>query len=262
VMNYFQSIDHTILKKLLAKYIGDDAVLRLLEQIIDSTDYLARNRYRGDGKTRISRVGGVNVQPFLPGLQSQFQGDESIRGLPLGNLTSQFFANLYLNELDQYAKHRLKLTGYVRYMDDMVLFSNVKALLREWEEAVRAFASERLKLDLHPGGGPQPTKSGVTFLGFRLFPSHRKLKRTSVSRFIRRMNDYTARLSRTGEGPEERPALLGSIHESVRSFNAHALNGNTYRIRKRLYDRFPSIDQTKLVGMNQRGAIHAIAPHC
>jgi retron-type reverse transcriptase len=262
VKNYFQSIDHGILKRLLRRFVADTGVYELIEEIIDSTDYLAVNRYSPAGRRRISNVATVDEQPALPGLGTGSAGGTGIRGVPLGNLTSQFFANLYLNELDQFVKHELKVRGYVRYMDDMLLFSNDKVVLRKWEESVREFAERKLKLELHPTSGPQPVAAGVSFLGFRLFPAYRKLKRTSVSRFIRRMNGYAADYVAPGKNDEERTAVWGQMNISARSFNAHALNGNTYKIRKTLYDRFPLIDQRGMAGMKQQGEPYAVAANC
>jgi len=250
VTQYFQNMRHEKLKQLLRRYVADRRLLDLLEMIVDSTKYLAANNYNRNAERRVSAMESDGGQMALFDVQETGGSGYSVKGLPLGNLTSQFFANLYLNELDQYVKHRLKVKYYVRYMDDMVLFCSDKKLLQEWENAIRAFADEQLKLELHLSGGPRPVNSGLTFLGFRLFPSHRRLKRTSVSRFIRRMNVYTEEYFGLKNRRAEQCEFLHKVEQSVQSFNAHAMNGNTYRIRKLLYDRFPIINQYGLAGMN------------
>jgi len=236
--------------------------MALLEQIIDSTVYLARNGFKGDPKKRVSKMAEGDRQLSLFG-EDEAARDVTcgVKGLPLGNLTSQFFANLYLNELDQYAKHTLKVRYYLRYMDDMLLFGIEKTALNEWERVFRQFAARELGLQMHPTGGPVPVTAGVGFLGFRLFPNRRKLKRTSVARFIRRMNDYTGRYSGHETSREEKAELLGAIRCSTRSFNAHAEYGNTYRIRRVLYDRFPIINQYGLAGMRPSHERAAITAH-
>lgn len=261
VKSYFQNINHDILKSLLRRVVGDVRVMELLEMIIDSTRYLAMNGYDGAGKRRVTDITPEDNQLYLfddgaapesVGSDVLLGGGESgvrVRGLPLGNLTSQFFANLYLNEMDQYVKHQLKARYYVRYMDDMVLFDSRKELLREKEQAVRTFAAERLKLELHPSGGPSPVSKGLGFLGFRIFSDYRKLKDTSVSRFVQRMKRYTAEYFSLNGRRGEQAEFLAKIRQSTQSFNAHAMNGNTYRIRKLLYDRFPIINQYGLAGM-------------
>lgn len=250
VKGYFQNIDHEILKTLLRRYVADERALALIERIVNSTDDLAR---AGSAATSVSSVAPAAGQlefDLDPCHGARAVG--RIRGLPLGNLTSQFFANLYLNELDQYVKHQLKVRCYVRYMDDMLMFATEKAPLIEWEKAIRDFARRKLLLELHPAGGPRPVRRGIGFLGFRLFPGYRKMKKTSVSRFIRRMNRYSRDYAVLWPDRQRQAALRGEIEQSTQSFHAHALNGNTYRIRKRLYDRFPIINQYSLAGMKER----------
>ncbi len=119
---YFPSIDHTVLKSLLRQYIKDRYCLTIFDRIIDSSHHI---------------MGGFD------------EGKPSDTGIPIGNLTSQFFANLYLNPLDQYIKNHLKCPAYLRYMDDMALFSDSKAEIHQWHNALMKQASE-LKLCFHP----------------------------------------------------------------------------------------------------------------
>jgi len=268
VKSYFQNINHDILKSFLRRILDDTRTIELLEMIIDSTRYLALNGYDNAGIRRISDVtreddqlylfeddftpeksGGCALPWGIIGRDDQSESNYSVKGLPLGNLTSQFFANLYLNELDQYVKHQLKARYYLRYMDDMVVFDNSKDSLREREQAIRVFAADKLRLELHPSGGPSPTRKGLSFLGFRIFPEYRKLRDVSINRFVQRMNKYTDQYFSLSHRRSEQFEFLQKIMQSTQSFNAHALNGNTYKIRKLLYDRFPIINQYGLVGM-------------
>lgn len=250
VQSYFASIDHLILKGLLRRYIADERALRLLLQIVDSTAYMAHKQGLGATVTNFA----PEVVPQLELALDGGAGSEALRpstrlrGIPLGNLTSQFFANLYLNELDQFVKHELKARCYLRYMDDMLLFSANKKDLLAWEQAIGQFANEFLRVKLHESGEPRPVTRGIEFLGFRLFPNYRRLKRTSVSRFIKRMRKFNAQIAELPVDDQgERVALQTEIYQSAQSFNAHARHGSTYRIRKTLYDRFPFIEQERLV---------------
>jgi len=129
VRKYFDSIDHATLKTMLAKIIFDKAVLNFLFVIIDSDDAFVE------------------------------------KGIPIGNLTSQFFANYYLSAFDHYVKEKCHIRRYIRYMDDMVLFSDNKAELKMLYETAVSFFSEKLKLLLKPivlGS----VMDGVPFLGF------------------------------------------------------------------------------------------------
>jgi hypothetical protein len=238
VERYFQSIDHGLLKTILRRYVADNALMGLLEEIIDSTVYLAQTGYCDSGGRRITErtFGGRD----LFGAPLMEAAETHCRGLPLGNLTSQFFANLYLNELDQFVKHRLRVRGYVRYMDDLVLFHDDKAILPELEAGIREFAKARLRLVFHPSGGPLAARQGRLFLGFRLFRTHRRLKRAAVLRFERRMRAQQA-IRATLAGAAERAAHAAEVYRSVQSFNAHAARGNTWRLRCRLYEQYPLI---------------------
>lgn len=148
VRKFFASIDHAVLKAILAKHIEDADILALLETVIDS--------FSTEGKLGV--------------------------GLPLGNLTSQLLVNIYMNEFDQYVKRELKVTHYIRYADDFVVLSRDKASLESLLPEFSRFLEERLKLSLHPDKVFIKTlASGVDFLGWVHFPHHRVL-RTSTKR--------------------------------------------------------------------------------
>lgn len=169
VSKYFASVDHRVLQRLLAKKVNDAQMLQLCTVIIESNE----------GET-----------------------DTPGKGIPIGNVTSQLFANVYLNELDQFVKHSLRFRRYVRYMDDFILLSADKAELHEARQKIEAFLSKELLLTLHPKKVQViPVRSGVEYLGYRIFPQYRKLKRATVSRFIAR----TRRARSCGGG-----ALLGA----------------------------------------------------
>ena len=133
VVKYFPSIDHQILRDLLARRIADRQTMWLIDQILDSG-------------------AGIQAGERPP---VYFPGDDLFaalrpRGLPIGNLTSQFWANVYLHELDKFVKHELRCAAYLRYMDDFVLFCDDKAQLQAWKAAIRDFLAARLRLELHP----------------------------------------------------------------------------------------------------------------
>lgn len=110
-----------------------------------------------------------------------------MRGIPIGNVTSQVFANIYLNELDRFVKHRLGVKNYLRYGDDFVLFGASRESMEAHRSAVRSFLSQELFLRLHDRNDVVfPCKSGLLFLGCRIFPTHRHLKRQVWSRTLQR----------------------------------------------------------------------------
>jgi hypothetical protein len=152
---------------------------------------------------------------------------ERERGLPIGNLTSQFWGNVYLHELDTFVNQELRCGAYVRYADDWLLFADDKATLYAWRERIEE-RLQSLRLVLHNRKTQvYPTETGVPFLGFRLYATHRRLKRTNVVRFTRRMRRMLRRFA-DGELPFDR------VQASVNGWVAHARHGSTYRLRVQL----------------------------
>lgn len=156
IRQYFASIDHDVLKGLLARRFKDPDVLALCGRIIAS---------------HVTAAG---------------------RGLPIGNLTSQHFANHYLNPLDRFSKETLGRKAYVRYMDDFVVWGSDREDLKAVRDRVRLFLIERLKLELKPEPAINRANLGMNFLGCRLFPGRTLLARRSKARFTRKFRRYEA----------------------------------------------------------------------
>ncbi|HDQ22659.1 MAG TPA: hypothetical protein ENN28_01645 [Candidatus Uhrbacteria bacterium] len=163
IKKFFANIDHEILLRILDEYIKDKEVIWLLEQII-----------RGYSSMPAKSV-----------------------GLPLGNLTSQLFANIYLNPFDQWVKHNLKVKYYLRYADDMIFLSADKQFLINILPEIKNFLQDSLKLNVHPDKIIIKTiASGVDFLGWGHFPDHRILRKSTRRRMFSRIkispNDQTS----------------------------------------------------------------------
>ncbi|PIZ98289.1 MAG: RNA-dependent DNA polymerase [Candidatus Komeilibacteria bacterium CG_4_10_14_0_2_um_filter_37_10] len=157
IKSFFASIDHELLINILKEYIPDKYIIWLLKNIINS-----------------------------------FQTREG-KGLPLGNLTSQLFANIYLNEFDQFVKHKIKAKFYIRYVDDFTILSDNKKWLENQINLIEEFLLTELKLNIHPKKiFIRTVSSGVDFLGWINFPDHRILRKTTRLRMIRRLKDHFA----------------------------------------------------------------------
>jgi RNA-directed DNA polymerase len=168
IRKYFPSIDHEILKSLLRRKIGCADTLWLIDTIIDNSNPQAAHLHYFAGDTL-----------FTP--------HERRRGLPIGNLTSQWFANYYLSFLDHYVKEVLHCKGYVRYVDDGVLFSGSKKELWEWKKAIEIFL-ESYRLILNTERTElYPATEGKCFLGQKVFQSYRRLPASNVRRAKKRM---------------------------------------------------------------------------
>jgi len=200
VRQFFPSIDHALLRAELARLIADADTLWLCDVILQSG------------------VGVLSEQYDM----TYFPGDDLFaahrpRGLPIGNLTSQFLANVYLDSFDQFVKRDLKSPAYVRYVDDFLLFGNDLEQLYEWRtKIIHKMAS--LRLTLHEDSAQvYPTSSGIPFLGFRVFPDYRRVKSRKVIAFRRRL----------------KKTLLGDfsydgLAASIRGWTNHVGHGDTH----------------------------------
>ena len=150
IRKFFDSVDHHTLLEILKKKIADSAIISLLENIIASFE-------KTNGK-----------------------------GIPLGNLTSQLFANVYMNCFDQWVKHHLKAKWYIRYADDFILMHHEKSVLEEYLNQIKFFLQDNLHLELHPHKVSITTlASGVDFLGWVHFPHHRVLRTVTKRRMLK-----------------------------------------------------------------------------
>jgi len=166
VIKYFPSIDHEILKAVIRKKIGCPRTLGLIDLIIDSSNPQEE------------------VYRYYPG-DDLFTPYERRCGLPIGNLTSQYFANIYLTPLDHFIVETLKCRRYIRYVDDLLLFDSDKNRLASWYSEICLFL-ERYRLSLHPVARTIPVHRGISFLGYRIFPDTIRLNRGNLIKAIRR----------------------------------------------------------------------------
>jgi RNA-directed DNA polymerase len=181
IRKFFASIDQAVLIDIISKYIPDQDIRWLIGQIIRS-----------------------------------FHSTEAGRGLPLGNLTSQLFVNVYMNEFDQFVKHELKAKHYIRYADDFVFMSDSKSWLESLVSLISDFLENRLRLTLHPRKLFLKTlASGVDFLGWVHFPDHRVLRTAARRRMV----------SRIAEHPTS---------ETIQSYLGLLKHGNTEKIKMRV----------------------------
>ena len=210
IQKFFPSTDHAIAKEQVARKIKDADVLWLVNRIIDGSNPQEE------------------IRCWFPG-DDLFVPTERRRGIPIGNQTSQFFANVYLDPLDHFVKDQLRFRGYVRYVDDFLVFSDDKQELAEVRERIREFLV-RLRLRLHPDKSVvSRTDDGIRFLGYRVFASHRLLPKENVRRLRRRVRSMQADYA-AGQ------IDFADIRRRLMSWSGHARQANTYRLRERLFD--------------------------
>jgi retron-type reverse transcriptase len=215
IVQFFPSIDHAILRAMLARPIADAPTLWLIDQILASGADIHVRQY---------------VMQWFP--NDDLFARHRPRGLPIGNLTSQFWANVYLNALDQFVKRELECAAYVRYVDDFLLFADDKRALWQWKARLAEFL-QSLRLVMHPRKSTvYRVDDGVPFLGWRIFPTHRRLKREKVRDFIRR---FRAQVSAYARGE----LALADLTTRTRAWLAHAAHGETYHLRGRVFASIP-----------------------
>ncbi len=186
IRKFFASIDHETLLRILRASIPDNNIMWLLANIIHS----------------------FRTNP-----------DQAV-GLPIGNLTSQLFGNVFMNQLDQWVKHYLKAKHYIRYADDFVILSRDKEWLANIISIIRRFLETELKLTLHPDKIILKTAAtGVDFLGWIHFPDHRVLRRTTKRRMMRRIQWPTT-------------------NETLQSYLGLIKHGNTHKLQQELRNQY------------------------
>lgn len=216
IKKYFPSIDREVLKNIISKKIKDKKLINVIYNIIDSSPEFEQENIQ---------LNSINDdQLFLFGKNSKYK-----TGIPIGNLTSQFFANVYLNELDQWLKRECKIKGYVRYMDDFLIFHNDKAYLQTLKKDAKIFLSQKLQLDLHPNKAEIfPIKNGVTFLGYHVFNSHRRIQKSNINRFLNRMKLKQFEYANN-------KIKLKDITQSIKAWIGHSAHADTYHLREDLF---------------------------
>jgi len=211
VRQYFPSIDHDLLKEKLGRRIKDVRTSDLLDRIID-------------GAPR-----GVSVPCYLPG-DDLFTPWERRAGIPIGNLTSQFFANLYLDDLDHDIKQVLRVRPYLRYVDDMVVLDHDKARLAD----IRAAVCERLvadRLRLHPCKAHiMRVVDGLNLLGYVVYRNQRRLRNDNGHRFARKLRAM-ARAYRAGR------LEWAKVVASTQSWVGHAKHADTDGLRRVIFSQ-------------------------
>lgn len=183
IRRFFDSVDHAILERLLAPIVQDASLMSLVRKVVTSFEVTPGN------------------------------------GIPLGNVTSQLFANAYLNPLDQFVKRTLKAKHYVRYCDDFVIVSHDRDFLENLVEPTADFLAGELALDLHPRKLEiRPFSQGIDFLGYVVRPHHRVFR----TRTKRRMFKNVARAAALVRAGRMEPETLTAIGHSYRGMLAHS----------------------------------------
>lgn len=220
---FFPSIDRRTLQQLwrdaLPKLPWPVATRRQLDQV--ATAILTQSPVEPPPL----RSGDLALLAQIPSHKSLLGAPLGV-GLPIGSLTSQFFANVYLNELDQFVKHTLKVRAYVRYVDDFVLLADDPQTLLGWKAGIERFLRDRLRLELHPGKVVlQRCAQGIDFLGCIVHPHHRLIRQRTV-RALRRRIAWFCHLLAPADHPWATPPMKGEWRKWLASHPVRMADGS------------------------------------
>lgn len=215
IVQHFPSLDHAILKTELFWLIQDEQLRWLITLILGSGEGILAEEYE---------------IVYFPG-DSLFAALRP-RGLPIGNLTSQFWSNCYLNPLDWFVTRQLGCRAYLRYVDDFALFADSKSQLQQWRTAIISFLAG-LRLTVHTEAAQvTPVDGGIPWLGFVVYPDYRRLKRRNMVQFRRRL-ERNISLYRQGD------ITFAELDASVQGWINHVRYGDTWGLRRSLLPAHP-----------------------
>jgi len=242
VAGFFPTIDKQRLDAIISRHIRDPEVLWLTRVLLfhdPTTDYRFRSKERAIACP-------AHPDYPIPARKSLF-GKGNQCGLPIGNLTSQFWGNVYLNEIDQFVKRELRCRHYVRYVDDMILLSTSRDQLAEWRAQIGEFLDTRLKLRLRPDTrDPFPVSLGVDFVGWKTFWNYRLPRRQTLRSGARRLQQFERQhVMGMWNGAAQRIDIersrsgVNELVASMASYSGHLRHGASWREWRRMLDRRP-----------------------
>lgn len=214
VANFFMSINRDILWKLLEK--GLDRQFREESEEKENIRKLLKILVFHDPTENYINKARPEEWAMVPPQKSLFHSGG--RGLPIGNLTSQFFANVYLNTLDQFVKHTLKARYYVRYVDDFIILHESKEQLSKWLEIIRNFLEERLELKLKKAVKLAPLSCGINFLGYVQHVFYRLVRRRVINNFAQKLEGWRKKAAKRKLDLSE----LAEVRSLLNSYLSHA----------------------------------------
>lgn len=197
IAGYFYNIDCDILYHILEKKIEDKKLLKFTRKLIYDTN--------------------------------------EKKGIPIGNYTSQFFANIYLNELDQYVKQNLRVRFYIRYMDDFILLCKTKEEAKKYYLLIEEFIQEKLALELNHKSKYYPSRLGADFCGYIIYETHCKVRKRSKQKMRKKIKKWNKQY-------KEGNVNLKEVTQSWNAWLGHIKHANSYNLMKKYKQRITFLD--------------------
>lgn len=234
IKNFFMSIDRSVLFQMLLAKCTQGALKELLRVVAfhnPTKNYLMQDR--------------ECLRAMLPKQKSLFYAKPGC-GLPIGNLTSQFFANVYLNAMDQFIKHRVKARFYLRYVDDFILVHSDPGVLHAWKEQIDQFLQEELKLSVNSHATHiAPVSGGVDFAGFIIRHKYKLVRRRVVGNLKVKLRRFEGQLVRQRSDAifyRFDQEILDACLSTVNSYLGHFRHAKTHRLIQKLWQHFPFLE--------------------
>ncbi len=231
IKNFFNSIHRPTLWAMLKTGLQKATVSH---KIMRTTHALLRSSPLSHGVIHHSSSDERAKVPAHKRLESAASGC----GLPIGNLSSQFFANVYMDALDQFVKHQLKVPRYLRYVDDFVLVHQDREQLQTWLPLIQAFLQKKLGLELKADIKLRPLNAGIDFLGYIIHPTHNLVRRRVISHAREKLAAWGNRHV-SSRGIRATPLDLRNVCSIWSSYEGHFLHAASFRLRQDFHRRFP-----------------------
>lgn len=227
IHNFFMSIDKNILFCLIEKHLKDKTYFWLAEILIYN-----------DPTNNYIQKSNKKIRANVPKHKSLLNVEKD-KGLPIGNLTSQFFANVYLNELDQFVKHKLKCKYYVRYVDDFILLHNSKEQLKKYQKEIKEFLKNKLKLELKQLVKLQPVSNGINFIGYIIKNPYLLPRNRNINNLIQTIKKHEKECIEINKNKsilnyEKIPKLC----QSLNSFFGHIKYSKCKKLMQEIYQKY------------------------
>jgi RNA-directed DNA polymerase len=231
VHNFFNSIHRPTLYRMLKDRLGRAG---LPVSAMRAVHALLRRPVEAQGVIHRSTAAERELVPAHKRLENAAPGC----GLPIGNLSSQFFANVYLDALDQFVKHVLKAKRYLRYVDDFVLVHHDRAQLERWKAQIEQFLAETLRLKLKADVRLRPLSSGIDFLGYIVYPTHTRVRRRVLAHAHEALHAWQSAHIQ-GEAAHATPEEYRQLSSVWASYQGHMRHANSHRLQQRMLARQP-----------------------
>lgn len=258
IQNFFNSISHPLLlqqcDRLLERYFHTHPLKEMLRNLLRVTILhpVATHTHTLSGERK--KLDAIPPHKTLLGAGVG-------KGLPLGSAASQMLANIYLNPLDQFIKHRLRVKGYVRYMDDLLLLGDTPQQLSRHRTAIRDFIQTELKLALHPQKQIlQSCRQGADYLGYKVYPHYLHLRKRNIAKLLSWLKHCNSQLAGTHPAPDY--PLLQSMLAVINSYYGLMQHANHYRLRKHIYHHHFGLLKSFIRPGNAQYASVRIKKHC